>query len=420
MFSGKEEEEEAASCSQVRTKAARLHLCVLFLIVYVAFIPGVDGVSIWKCPPVEYHRNDSAAHNAIASRTLIRWITARQYSCSKKKEVDTVMKESGCMGHLLSQAQSRLLSALEMDVMYRPTAIFRWAEAQQNCTYGQRYIDCYTEPISPCFRRGVETPMEHNKLVSATTGYSLKEAISNFSTKPLDTCGIAKMSEKSLQWVSGQVYLYLLRLRKDIQAEVDTIVQNITNKYNPQNESFMTVQLRGGNPDGGRVVGYINPKKVNSHIQRMADDILNKTGKPVTLVYLASDHPADTYVSIEAMANYSSRFEYVDMHHLELSKGEVEYALKKADMSTRRRLAVEFYADLWLYSLADGYIGSTSNIYYVVSSIRAALSSGIREHTCQLRNIENYGLQFWCERSKEMMNHLRELTGGYLHRWEFE
>lgn len=332
------------------------------------------------------------------------------------------MKESGGMGHLLSQAQSRLLLALEMNIVYRPTAIFRWAEAQQNCTYGQRYIDCYTEPISPCFRKGVETPVEHNKLVSATIDFSLSEAISNFSAKPLDTCGIAKMSEKSLQWVAGQVYLYLLRLRKDIQSEVDVLVQNITHQYNPHNESFLAVQLRGGKPDGGRVVGYINPKKVTKHIQRMADDIMNKTGKPVTLVYLASDHPADTYVSVEFMANYShsSRFKFVDMHHLELSKGEVEYALKKADMATRRRMAVEFYADLWLYSLADGYIGSTSNIYYIVSSIRAALSSGIREHTCQLRNIENYGLQYWCERSNEMMNHLRELTGGYLHRWEFE
>lgn len=46
-----------------------------------------------------------------------------QYNCSKKKEVDKIMRESGGMVHLSSLAQSRILLALEMNV-YRHTAIF--------------------------------------------------------------------------------------------------------------------------------------------------------------------------------------------------------------------------------------------------------------------------------------------------------
>jgi hypothetical protein len=41
----------------------------------------------------------------------------------------------------------------------------------------------------------------------------------------------------------------------------------------------MTVQLRGGRPDGGRQVA-ITPQKNTSYIRRTAESIFNETGKP--------------------------------------------------------------------------------------------------------------------------------------------
>ena len=108
------------------------------------------------------------------------------------------------------------------------------------------------------------------------------------------------------------------------------------------------------------------------------------------------------------------------MEHIVLSSGEVEHALNKTNPMIRRQMAVEFYADLWLYSISDSYIGAASNIYYVASAVRAALQTGHREHTCQLRNMENIGLQFWCERSKEMKKHIRLLAQGFYNDWDFE
>jgi hypothetical protein len=198
---------------------------IQFFVCLLIGIAHATDYPIWECPRIEYPRNESTAHNAIATERLQKWITSMQYTCSKSKKVITTrLKENGGMGHHLSQTASRIWMALELNEVYRPLTDYKWAEAQQNCTFSHRYVDCFTEPISPCFQRGVETPMGKNALASESVGYSLAEALRGFSTKPLDTCNVARLSEKSLQWVSGQMFLYLLRLRKDIQAEVDLLV----------------------------------------------------------------------------------------------------------------------------------------------------------------------------------------------------
>jgi hypothetical protein len=149
-----------------------------------------------------------------------------------------------------------------------------------------------------------------------------------------------------------------------------------------------------------------------SHIDAVAADIAKRSGKPVTLVYLASDHPSDNFQSADYMEqNFPRPWKYVELPHIILDGGEVEFALEKHTTGDiRRQMAVEFLADMRLFSISDGYIGAVGNMFYVVTQIRAALESGYREHTCYILN-RTY--QLVCERSEMMKSIQMRLANGF-------
>ncbi len=144
------------------------------------------------------------------------------------------------------------------------------------------------------------------------------------------------------------------------------------------------MHIRGGAPDGDRT-----PLNVSHYIDKV--DLLAKeleaSGKPVKGVYLCSDTPEENVKSSEYMSKTFPRsWKYFVVPHTTLGPGEAEYNLRNPmkNQVSRRALMAEFLADVEILSQADAFIGSASNIYFMVSAIRAAKQSGLRRHTCQL------------------------------------
>jgi hypothetical protein len=400
-----------SNTSNFRMIAQQLQiLCYAFLL----FVPCTRSYNwpIWNCKGQEWEIDTNPLNNGIISQKFQRWITAMQYTCSAEKPVYTMMHTEGGFAHHMSQAASQLISSIEINQIYRPDAIFKWSEFPANCTFGKPMIDCFFEPISPCFRIGTETQISTGKFASsfASLGWNITEGMEFGSS--MDTCRMAMLSKKSLQWVGGQFYLFIMRLRKDIEIEVNELVNRILNQYNHESESYIAWNMRGGNPDGADRVGKLNVTNCISYIDRMAADMTKRSGKPVTLVYLASDHPTDNFQSADYMTRHFPRpWKYVELPHVILDAGEVEFALEKhTDGNTRRQMAVEFLADMRLFSVSDGFVGAVGNMYYVVTQIRAALESGYREHTCY---IISHSYEFVCERSALMKSIQMKLAKGF-------
>ena len=153
-------------------------------------------------------------------------------------------------------------------------------------------------------------------------------------------------------------------------------------------ESLVAVHIRGGAPDGDRV-----PLNVSFYIEKV--DLLAKElaalGKPVKGVFLCSDSPDENIKSSEYMSSTFPRsWKYFVIPHTSLGPGEAEYNLRNPNnlnKPSNRILMTEFLADLELLTSADAFIGSASNIYFMVSALRAAKQTGLRNHTCQLAGL---------------------------------
>jgi len=366
---------------------------------------------IWNCKGQEWEIDTIPSNNAIISQKFQQWITSMQYTCSADKSIYTMMPTEGGFAHLMNQASNQLIASIEVNQIYRPSALFKWSESPSNCTFGKPMIDCFFEPISPCFQKGVESPISTGKFASsyAALGWNVTDGM-KFG-KNMDTCRMGALSKKSLQWVHGQFFIYIMRLRKDIEIEVNELVDRILNQFNRKNESYIGWNFRGGNPDAGRV-GKTNVTNCIKYIDDMAADIAKRSGKPVTLVYLASDHPSDNFQSADYMAKTFPRpWKYVELPRTILDAGEVEFALQKnTNGFTRRQMAVEYLADLRLFSISDGFVGALGNMFFVVTQIRAALESGYREHTCY---ILNHSYELVCERSAMMKLTLMNIRSGF-------
>eukprot|EP01034_Spumella_vulgaris_P037625 gene37625-46418_t len=149
------------------------------------------------------------------------------------------------------------------------------------------------------------------------------------------------------------------------------------------------VHVRNGNLDFGRkVVGlqyYIDI------VDRIAAT-LRTTSRPVGLVFLCSHIQEENVVSSQHIhTTYRRDFKWVVLPHEKLEhNAEVEYIFKDtnnplAHSMNRHALAVQYYADLHALSRADYFVGSNSNMYTVVASMR--IVNGIFKHandTCMV------------------------------------
>ena len=139
-----------------------------------------------------------------------------------------------------------------------------------------------------------------------------------FDRSGIDTCTMARLSQKSLQWVHGQFFQYMTRLRDDMQTEVDarkTVVFNQLHNSSADPNILLSatphgvgaggtrngtigVHVRGGNPDSNRKVANIS-YYIDAIDKKAAE--LEEQGRPVGLVYLCSDSPDENILSSDSM-----------------------------------------------------------------------------------------------------------------------
>lgn len=190
-------------------------------------------------------------------------------------------------------ALNYMFLCFERGKIYRPMLEFIWANHPPNsttnaqkllpCTLNITALDCFSRPLSTCGIPKPSTPTAfgYEPMLPASAAYK-----GIFPTKDkFDLCTLATIAKKPSVWVYGNVMMYLLRLRPDIQVLVeDRIAYYVTKDVKPVT-SYMTVQVRGGQPDGHRTVVPLDDYM--KAIEQKADE-MEALGKPVSIVYLTS------------------------------------------------------------------------------------------------------------------------------------
>ena len=113
------------------------------------------------------------------------------------------------------------------------------------------------------------------------------------------------------------------------------------------------------------------------------------------MVFLCSDQQEDNIKSIEYMTEtFPRKWKYYVIPHFNMGPGEAERNLNNPNIRnkpTKRSLMIDFLIDIEILSSLDAFIGSSSNIFFMVSAIRAAKQIGQRSHTCILQGIRGEG-----------------------------
>jgi hypothetical protein len=145
-------------------------------------------------------------------------------------------------------------------------------------------------------------------------------------SRAMSFCELCGRLKKPMQWVHGQLLVYLTRLRGDVRAEVDRRAASVFT-YNSGFLCSVGVQIRGGKPDGGRKP--LDTAAYMAEVDRLAED-LRLSLRPLRIVYLCSDLPEQNFISAESMTErFPNRtFSFVALPHTSLGDGEAEINLR--------------------------------------------------------------------------------------------
>lgn len=270
----------------------------------------------------------------------------------------------------MMMASNWFVISAEKGCYYRPNYLWSWASEQPmtQCTLGKPTLDCYFQPLSKC-------NIEH--INGNLTTLEIPKPM-DFKPKTIDSCGLAKWAKKSLQWVHGNILHYMMRpniaSHKVISERLNMVYQHIKEG---SNSSLIGVHIRGGTLEHFR-----HPANLSYYIDAV-DKIaaeLSAIGKPVGAVFICSNTPDKTFVSMEHLTlNYPRPWKYVTLPHasspadalLELGRFDAAKSTK-AQKTPKEILALEFFSDIEILVRSDAFIGSWSNIYFVTTALRVA------------------------------------------------
>lgn len=365
-----------------------------FVLMLIFIIP-ISSWSVWTCKGMEQWPTDN--ENINASIIFQRWLYSWQNNCQTNINSKPILHGKGGYGHSFVQITQQIVSSIEMGIIYLSTEKFIWADDDSNaCTMNMQTISCYLQPMTTCSDNDSLAMKFRDPMVNIT------ESLNAISNSPLDSCSMARLAKKSLMWVNGQFLMFLMRPREDILIDIKATTNPILN-YRKDNESIIAVHIRGGTPDGGRV-----PLNVSLYLEQV--DIIaleiERSGKQVVGVFLCSDQQEENIKSTEYMTEvYPRKWKYFVIPHVNMGPGEAEHNLNNPNVKnkpSKRSLMIDFLVDIDILSSADAFIGSSSNIFFMVSAIRAAKQSGQRNHTCVLQGIRDQDPSFLCENSIEL------------------
>lgn len=290
----------------------------------------------------------------------------------------------------------KLAESLEFGSALIPTDNYFWAKNYDNCTLNLPRLDCYTEEISNCGYTypSTVTPEPNNKNEFQTDlGKIIWPTPPSNAGTPIDVCVLGKVLKKSVAWVTGEYFKYLIRPTPYTQGILDSYKQDVFKNIKP-GTSTVTIHLRGGNPDIGRKV--VSLDKYMAALNRKAEELAN-SGRPVSQVYLVSADNEGTFHNLSyVQERYPGPWEYKLLprtSHINGSNVEVELMLAyDFPELSRAPFWYEFMADMQLMFEADCYIGSFSTAYLVVTFMRytKAHAHANQKYNCFIDNGETF------------------------------
>jgi hypothetical protein len=348
-----------------------------------------------------------------------QWLYKWQYDCNEKSNYEGLSVGMG-IGSSILGSSNWFEFALEQGKFYRPNYEWEWADKNSStCTFsGIPSLDCYFKPLTQC---GINNSyIDKESLNSNSIDLSLIPEMQNI--KSIDSCIIAKNLKKSLQFIHGNIIHYIIRQNKDLEELINIKRNEIFKiKSNISSNIIVGVHIRGGNPDSGRIVLHI------SHYIRVIDDLnfaLKLENKSIVAVYMCSDLPEYTFISVEYLTKtYPRSYKYLTIPPergsiTRLKEQESEHFANN-NPHEKRKLATEFFMDIDILSNTDIFIGSQSNIYVLVSALRIARNinkiNNFYNHSCFLRSEHaSKPPDLNCERSYQVTELWKHLSrGGY-------
>lgn len=341
---------------------------------------------------------DCSAHKAWPVTTednhhaMVRFqntLAAYQHRCSKNgMDYAGATRYEGGIGFGTVSSVVTLMESFENYVMYRPYERWIWSEANSSdCNTPFGSADCHNIPLTYCWYKSNVTAAPAWMNINYTDAYQ-------YIPNPSDICTIGIITQKSLLWVFGQMIHYHIRLPPALEHRVETRVQQIFPKH--YHKIHITdpitglrclsasLHIRGGEPDGER-----KPLNGTEHLRVLEEynHKLKAQGSVICKVYISGDHLEDSIFFPNDQirptpGNYSngfnvrnSSFEFMALPRFVPFPGEVEPQLegyKKNKIVTMQYLYQEYMEDLRLHAHADIFIGSTSNLMFVVGALRQA------------------------------------------------
>ena len=344
---------------------------------------------------------------------LQRWIHASQNLCGKV--LSPGLHVGNGIGSGIESAARWLMWAIEANQIYRPTESWAWADKDKSgCTVGQT-VDCYFYPISSCANSDHLLAKKDLHLQSHDE-QQYNESTAVFGVGSMDACAIARAAKKPLQWVHGSVLHYIMRLNDSIKVEVDAKIAEI--RRQALNGSVVGVHIRRGSPDHGRHPA--NTSYYISAVDTLAAQ-LETLGRPISVVFICSDLQQELESNISVL--FPRPWKYVLLPHFIyppqlLGKHEIQHIVESGRLErngfSRRTMAMEYFTDVEILAQADAFIGSSSNVYTLVTALRVARGfDSFANHSCFMK-LTTSPPTLHCEGTQDALEEWRHHSfGGY-------
>ena len=388
-------------------------ICIIFFGLAINLAPVYSTKSAFVCSGSwDVRKNDSERMFGIFQN----WIYGWQNNCVGKTTSAGLPIGSG-IGSGMESATRWLMWALESNRIYRPSGHWAWADPNV-CPL--KTVDCYFRPLSSC---GLQT-LGNMNLFTAEEQNQYNESTQIFGRESQDSCSLARKAKKPLQWIHGSLLHYIMRPSEHLRSEIHAAVVDVRRQAG--NGSLIGVHIRRGTPDSGRHVA--NTSYYIAAVDSIADQLVRLGRPPVTGVYICSDLQQELEVDINIIFPrpwiffFRPHFFFPPDIFGNKTK-EIQHVVESGRIERRgfskRTMAVEYFVDLEILAQADAFVGSSSNVYTVVTGLRVARGYDLfKNHSCFLQLMGN-PVKLVCEGTSEALaewNHhsLGGYTGGTL------
>lgn len=211
--------------------------------------------------------NITRSNNEEAANLFQRWLQWRQNQADRCEsgKVESSTQYGFGLGASILESIKKMLIAIETGEkallilvrydfsniilsatgrIYRPHSTWLWSEDQypENCTMGVKVIDCFSLPLSQCFK-----VKEQFKILPYAFPDPYK-GLYDKSTEDLrnpdrDICDMGAMAAKPTIWVLGQLLFYHLRSNPTIEAEVQKRVRAALEPPSPLPPGSLTLAM---------------------------------------------------------------------------------------------------------------------------------------------------------------------------------